>query len=171
MNLMSKGWVIIYPLFFSVNLCMDVFETRLGVILNNVRKLDDALAFVEAFDAQLRVDILDYIRQDQLRDKGVNEDDVVIGEYSYATQAITKGRKKAGDHYTLEDTGAFFRSMTIRVTKDYIEINADGQKDEDNLFEKYGEGIIGLNEESLTKVINQVKDRIQQYFYKVLSNY
>jgi hypothetical protein len=69
-----------------------------------------------------------------------------------------------GDPYTIDNTGDFYRSLTVRIDNliefeaDPIKINEEGQKT--NLFEAFGEDIIGLNEENLQKLIEIVKDKL-----------
>jgi hypothetical protein len=105
--------------------------------------------------------IINLIQKEQLKLKGVNENNKVIGTYSVLTQAINP-KKKAGTHYTLEDTGDFFRSFFIKVGKNYIEIDANSLKVDEvtgeitDLFKEYGDGIIGLTEESKTKLANRI---------------
>jgi hypothetical protein len=103
--------------------------------------------------------ILDLIRDDQLMEKGVDEKGKVIGTYSWATQNIYNSSKIEGEHYTLFDTGDFYKSMVILLGTNYFEIDADPIKENANLFTKYGEGVIGLTEESLEKLREETKRR------------
>jgi hypothetical protein len=103
--------------------------------------------------------ILDLIRDDQLMEKGVDETGKVIGTYSWATQNIYNSSKIEGEHYTLFDTGDFYKSMVILLGTNYFEIDADPIKENANLFTKYGEGVIGLTEESLEKLREETKRR------------
>ena len=110
-------------------------------------------------DKEFQVWILDLIRDDQLMEKGVDETGKVIGTYSWATQNIYNSSKIEGEHYTLFDTGDFYKSMVILLGTNYFEIDADPIKENANLFTKYGEGIIGLTEESLEKLREETKRR------------
>jgi hypothetical protein len=110
-------------------------------------------------DKDFQTWILDLIRDDQLMEKGVNEDGQIIGVYTRYTEELTNGRKKAGEPYNLFDTGDFYKSMLILLGTDYFEIDADPIKENTNLFTKYGEGIIGLTEESLEKLREETKRR------------
>ena len=106
--------------------------------------------------------ILDLNSIDQLFDKGINKDNVVVGFYSKATESINP-KKKAGSHFTFKDTGDFFRSFGLTYESDGIVINADGQKKNDNLFVKYGDNILGLTDENLQKLINEIKKHLPTY--------
>lgn len=110
-------------------------------------------------DKEFQTWILDLIRDDQLMEKGVNEDGKIIGVYTRYTEELTNGRKKAGEPYNLFDTGYFYKSMVILLGTNYFEIDADPIKENANLFTKYGEGIIGLTEESLEKLREETKRR------------
>jgi len=116
--------------------------------------------------------INELIQKDQLTAKGVDEDGDLIGLYSEWTEMLNP-QKVAGTHYTLNDTGAFYRSMFIRVGFDFIEIDADPIKTDENgeqtdLFKKYGIGIIGLTEESKAKLANRLRTEYAKERDKIL---
>ncbi len=156
----------------------DIMNTLMGeklkMIADGRRKWNQRFVWKEIFkDKTLHTFILDLITEDQLFKKGVDEDGNVIGEYSIRTQEISGGEKMAGTHYTLKDTGAFFDSFTLDVYPDYFEINANPIKINDegektNLFFKYGEGIIGLTQESLEKLGQEIILRFEGRVRQVL---
>jgi hypothetical protein len=87
--------------------------------------------------------------------------------YSKLTEQITGGRKRHGDPYTLFDTGEFYNSIIVRVGKleflmdgDPIKTDEDGNKT--NLFEKYGNEIVGITEENQSKIAIKIKEEINQ---------
>ena len=92
-------------------------------------------------------------------ENGLNEDGNRIGVYTWYSEELKNGRKKAGEPYNLFDTGDFYKSMVILLGTNYFEIDADPIKENANLFTKYGEGIIGLTEESLEKLREETKRR------------
>ena len=111
-------------------------------------------------DQKFKEWILNLVRQDQLFDQGVDEDNEVIGYYSEWTEMVNP-EKIAGTHYTLFDTGEFYKSFILRVGKNYFEIDADPLKKDDNgettnLFYKYSESILGLTEESKEKLAREL---------------
>jgi hypothetical protein len=141
-----------------------LYDTAIGVLLRKTRLLSEAEAWVKSIDQNVQETIIkEYIQKDQLKGQGIDETGQVIGYYSEVTEMITRGRKMAGDHYTLEDTGAFFRSMYVVVLLDSIVIEANPVKDNENLFVKYGDGIIGLTDENKTKFGEIVKEKFIQY--------
>jgi hypothetical protein len=140
--------------------------SRLHEMLRKHRQLSEAVAWLEAFTPQMKREILDWIRKDQLTDKGIDSDGRVIGTYSYVTEIISRGRKQQGAHYTLDDTGALYRSMYVTVLREAIEINADDGKIKDQDW--YTKKIIGLTDENTQKLIAEVKKRYIAIFRKVL---
>jgi hypothetical protein len=147
---------------------MAIGKTRMDKMLNNGEFVNGVSAWLWAMDTETINEILSMIKIDQLLTKGVNKDGEIIGLYSEATQAINP-EKVAGTPYTLFDTGDFYRSMFISVFNERIEINADPVKSpEDNLFELYGTGIIGLTEENKTKLVEIIKKKYIEYYRKTL---
>lgn len=115
--------------------------------------------------------IEELIQKDQLQ-KGMDEDGDIIGYYSEFTESINP-EKRAGTPYTLKDTGDFYKSMFITVNTNYIEIDADPIKTDENgeqtnLFYKYTESIIGLTEESKEKLRQIFMDEAKTIIQKIL---
>lgn len=115
--------------------------------------------------------IVEYIQQDQLLSEGVDETGNVIGYYSAFTEYLTNGEKQEGQPYNLLDSGDFYKSMVFLLGKDFFEIDADPIKGNDNLFTKFGEGIIGLTEESKTKLQVELLERYDKEIRRILSEY
>ena len=119
-------------------------------------------------DQKFKEWILNLVRQDQLFEQGIDEDNDVIGYYSEWTEMMNP-TKIAGTHYTLFDTGEFYKSFILRVGKNYFEIDADPLKtNEDgettNLFYQYSESILGLTNESKDKLAQEL---IRRFVYEV----
>jgi hypothetical protein len=131
---------------------LAIGRTKLDEHIKRYRLLNDAIAWLNTFDNATLKQIIDWIQKDQLTNKGIDKNGDVIGTYSYVTELISGGRKQQGDHYTLDDTGDFYRSMYVQVLRESIVINANANKGLDNLFVKFGTGIIGLTDENLGKL-------------------
>lgn len=161
---MIKGWVNALPFFCT----MAIGKSRLHEMLIRGSFINDIAAWYYAMDEQTQKEILALIKIDQLLSQGIDKDGNIIGVYSEATEAINP-EKVAGTPYTLFDTGEFYGSMTVDVYNDSIVINADPVKSpEDNLFELYGTGIIGLTDENVGKLIEIVKKKYIEYYKKSL---
>jgi hypothetical protein len=143
---------------------MDLMQTEIGAVLNKLRTIRTQDIWNKVFmDKTLSNMILEMIQQDQLFNEGVDEDGDIIGTYSEWTEMLNP-EKVAGTPYTLFDTGEFYKSMRIVVLNDSfvveaqpVKIDEDGKKT--NLFEKYGEGIIGLTDENKQKLAIEIKER------------
>ena len=131
------------------------------------KKLNEVEAWITSFDGDLEDEIWKLIVIEQLDKKGVNELDQVIGLYSRRTEEIDP-RKKAGSHYTLNDTSAFINSLAVTVGNDFFTVNGNGQKGNTNLFERYGDGIIGLTPDNLAIVKEMLKDKFIEYVRELL---
>lgn len=151
----------------------DLMNTRIGELLNKATRITFADVWKEVFkDEQFKTEILDWIRWEQLYNEGVDEFGQIIGTYSRYTEMLNP-EKQEGTPYTLYDTGEFYNSMMIEVFNDYIEINADGLKVDEfgqttDLFEEYGYEIIGLTEESKTKLATELIERFNIEYRRLL---
>jgi hypothetical protein len=134
---------------------LAIGNTAIEVQIRRAKSLSEVEAWLKTFDTVTKNEILDFIKIDQLHSKGVDKDGEVIGYYSLATEYISKGRKKFNTHYTLFDTGDFFRSMYIAVFQQEIIINGNTQKMQDQ--EWFSNKIIGLTDENFRKLKNIVQ--------------
>jgi hypothetical protein len=149
--------------------------TKLGELLNKTRSLNFVDVWRAVFeDQQFKTEILDWIRWEQLYNEGVDELGQIIGTYSTYTEIINP-EKQAGTPYTLYDTGAFYSSMIITVLDDAIEIDADPIKVDEfgqttDLFNEYGDGIIGLTDDHKTLLADELITRFQKEAERILFN-
>jgi len=141
-------------------------ETAIDQHMKKVNTLFDSVAWFEANDNLVKKSILDLIRINQLTQQGIDENEKVVGYYSAVTDMITRGRKAEGEHYTLDDTGEFYRSMYIVVLKDSIVIEADFQKMTDQDW--WTIDILGLTEKNLELYAQMVKDNYIKYARRIL---
>jgi hypothetical protein len=128
--------------------------------------LQEAIAWIEANNQSVLDEIIKMIQEDQLKGSGVDSEGAVIGYYSPATEMLSMGRKRAGDPYTLEDTGEFFRSMYVTVLMDSIVINGDYGKMQDQDW--WRNEILGLTDENLEKYSEKIREGFIKYARKVL---
>jgi len=150
---------------------MAIGNTKIDVLLRKAKLFNDSLAWLNTFQtAADRKYVLDLVREEQLRSKGVDGDNNVIGYYSLTTSLINP-KKVFNTPYTLFDTGEFYRSFWLVVGAQYIEINANGDKGNEDLFDKYGEQIIALTDESFEKLKEMVyKSYLKQLRKLLFSN-
>lgn len=96
--------------------------------------------------------IIELNTKNQLYDKGIDAKGERIGSYSPKTKAIKDANGEISDHVTLLDTGKFYESFRVYLQGSDLIISADTIKDTDDLIFKYGQDILGLNEDSLEKL-------------------
>jgi len=147
---------------------MAIGNTKYHQMLRRASLLSESLAWFDFFTSNNRLMIITMIQRKQLFEQGIDKFGNVIGEYSYATEVISRGEKQQGDHYTLEDSGEFYRSMFVVVYNDLFEINANAKKDDDNLFDLYGTGIIGLTRENMDILVQKIRHSYLMYAKRIL---
>lgn len=101
----------------------------------------------------------DAVTQDQLFEKGEDGLGNPLGEYSDSTKFFKEniagqlGRSTKSDHITLKDTGEFYESVKVVLTRDGIKIVADTQKEDNDLVDEFGKEILFVNEDNLNNFI------------------
>jgi hypothetical protein len=146
---------------------MAIGKSKLHELLKRAKQLDEGKMWLKAMNQPTQEMILQMIKIDQLQKRGVDATGEVIGYYSLVTSLINP-KKKFNTHYTLEDSGYFYFSMYVKVLMEEIQINADGQKDEENIIEKYGSKILNLTDENLQKLIERTKKAYIRELKRVL---
>lgn len=147
-----------------------MFE-RLYKVIDNVRKLDSNLVAIAIFaDDTVQKFIIDLNRIEQLFKKGVDANDKPIGFYSEVTDIFTQGEtfsfegytstKRAGNHYTLLDTGYFYSTFEVHLTPKGFTIEADDQKENEYLTDKYGLDILGLSQDSKDALAREIIGKV-----------
>jgi hypothetical protein len=94
--------------------------------------------------------------------KGKQLDDIG-GEYSPYTVMLKKDKGQITDHVTLKDTGEFYHSFRLYWLENEgaIHITADTMKDGgDDLITRWGQDIIGLDEQNLGVLRDYAKQRL-----------
>lgn len=113
---------------------------------------------------------------DQLFDKGIDSKGVSLKEiggndftdsgYSPVTIEIKRSKGGKGGKFTnitLYDTGDYYESHEVEVDETGFEIESDPIKEDTNLYEEWGEDIVGLTDESLTKFSRFLLQRYINY--------
>ena len=148
---------------------MAIGKTKADEMVKRANLLSEAVAWFKAFDNPTKTMILDWIRNDQLREQGVDKFGNVIGYYSRATDSLTNGRKRFNTPYTLLDTGDFYRSMYVSVFLDSIVIDASsGSFIEMRKQEWYTNAILGLTNENFERLKEVVRTKYIDYAREVL---
>lgn len=128
--------------------------------LEKFLKLDDQI-FRLIFDRDdTKDEIIRLITIEQLFEQGIDGEGELIQPEGYSPRTIEikelKGQRT--DHVTLNDTGDFYESFTVTVSKDSFTVDAQDNKGDVRLFEAYGEDVAGLTDESFDALFEFVKD-------------
>jgi len=134
-------------------------------LTDRIAKLDEGLLLRNFVSIPVvQTFILDLNRRDQLFNKGIDSKNRALGVYTPFTinSKQERGVPLPSDfHITLFDTGEFYSTFVIIPGKDFFEIDANPIREDTNLFDDFGEDIIGLNDENLQVLIDFFKETIQ----------
>ena len=146
---------------------IDMWQTVPGLSVKRAKLLSEGKVWIETFrnDTAFRREMLELIRKDQLKERGIDEDGNVIGYYSYVTSLINP-KKRFNTHYTLEDTGELYRSLFIAVTGKHFELDWNDEKIKDQDW--YSESILGYTEENIDKIAKYYFDNLARIGFEVL---
>ena len=138
-------------------------------ILQNAQKIDEKKIYVNVIkDGSVQDFIIRLNRSSQLFFKGVSPKNIIIGEYSAATETIASGNqalnrtfdgqtrsKKAGEPYNFLDTGDFFKTFKVKITGSDFVIEADTDKIVEDSFITE-QDLLGLTEESKNELVKHI---------------
>lgn len=116
--------------------------------------------------------ILDYIREKQLREKGIDGTGAKITpEYKPITVAIKRKEGKIFNHVTLFDTGSFYDKMDLLLTDQFaLGVFSRDSKTPD-LLEKYGFDIFTFTEENRKEIDEEiVENKLYEWLTKQLED-
>ena len=147
---------------------IGLWDTVGGISVKRAKLLSEGKVWINTFrnDVQFRKWMLDLIRFDQLKARGVDEDENTIGFYSFVTSLINP-EKKFNTHYTLEDSGDLYRSLFMIATVEYFEIDWDDEKIRDQ--EWWSETILGYTDENLEKISERYVEILAKDGFSLLS--
>ncbi len=150
---------------------MAIGQSKLHNMLRRSRLLSESLVWFDTFDVSLRTKILNWIKQDQLTQQGVDSDGDVIGYYSLTTSFINP-KKEFNTPFSLDNEGNFYRSMFMTVFLDRIVVDANSNSfNEMTQQEWFTDKILGLTDENIQKLKIEVKDSYIKHVRKVLLGY
>ena len=132
-------------------------------ILTKASNLNEDLAWLLSIDNGVKKEIIKLNTIDQLYEKGIDSLSDSLGDYSDFTIGLKRQKGQRTDHITLKDTGDFYNSFRVSVTKSAIVINATTQKEDNDLAEQFGQEIIGLTDENLEVITQMILTNIIKY--------
>lgn len=93
-----------------------------------------------------------------------------IGFYSFATELISGGKKKAGDPFDLVETGKFLDELFAEVQGETVFFDTKDEKKDEVLKNLLSDDIFGLQDDDLKDVIDKrIRPFLLQYFRKNLT--
>ena len=133
---------------------------RLSDVVDNIQNLQEGqIQLLVWRDKKVQEYIINLITIEQLFKKGEDSEGNVLGEYTEFTELVNEGRtfstggesakKLAGEHYTLYDSGSFYKSYFVKGFKDGFIVKANGIKEDGtDLTRKFGINILNLSKNS-----------------------
>lgn len=132
--------------------------TGIWDLIEKVQSTSEGTVWRYALSQQsLQDEIIRLNTESQLYDEGIDSKGFVLdnsynpftspGQYSPFTIEVKRTRSGMGgryDHITLYGLGNFYRSFYVEFDDDFFYIRANGDKGKDNLFDMFGEDILGL---------------------------
>ena len=129
---------------------------------------------VKAYDNSKNTDmVVELNTEGQLFELGQDESGALLenigGDYATKTKLYKRQQGQPIDRVTLKDTGEFYRSFRAEVAYNGdIIINANTIKEGEDLQQRWGKGILGLNKQSKEKLQNEVRDDIIREVRQIL---
>lgn len=133
-------------------------------ILELEGKLDEIIE--EITEEKETQDFLIKVLQDQLFETGADGNGESLGKYSFFTAQIKRVKGQPTDRITLVDTGDFYESYFIDAFRGGFIIDADGEKEDSNLFDRYGDDILKPDEETLEEIAEFYEIKLYEYLEK-----
>jgi|TARA_R110002049_G_C9016969_1_gene551052 hypothetical protein len=91
----------------------------------------------------------------------------VGGGYAPSTISIKAKKGQPTNRVTLKDTGEFYKTFDVVVNKDAsFRIEADTTKGGQNLEDRWGEDIVGLQQENVVLVLDRLRDEFYKAIYR-----
>jgi len=128
-------------------------NTAIYTLAQRIATMDEGIIFEIVFNNPLiKNEVIRLNTKEQLFNKGIDSKGDSLGTYSPFTVEQKKKKGQRHENITLEDTGDFYKSFRVSVNKISITIDADPIKEDNNLFDDFGEDILGLTDESKQKL-------------------
>jgi hypothetical protein len=146
---------------------MFVDFTPLENLYVAIERLNDNGAWLYSFDDRIKGRVIDMNTEDQLYDKGIDSLGRSLGDYAPFTVEKKKAKGQRYDHITLNDTGAFYDSWVVVVSRDAFTIDADDSSLYDEpLFQVWGNDVAGLTDENM----DVLRDYLIENYLRYISN-
>ena len=124
--------------------------------LNRARNISPDMVTRDLFEFIKSIrDLMIKLNQEQIYEKSQDVNGNALGFYSYATEQITKGRKKKGEPFDGKDTGEWLSKFYVSVYNDVFWFGSSDPKTDDILSSPHwlSHDLFGLTDENLKMVV------------------
>ena len=91
------------------------------------------------------------------------------GIYAQSTIRLSRTPKQNRSHINLKDTGAFYKTFDVVVSNNAsFKITANTMKGDQNLEKRWGDKIVGLQDENVVLVLDRLRDEYYKEIYRGL---
>ncbi len=141
---------------------------RLEDLINNTLSLEVNRVMQDIFksDDLLTAIIVDLNTEDQLF-RGTDATGKTLssigGAYSFRTVEEKRRKGQPFDRVTLKDTGDFYKSFNVDIQPKFIQIVADFFKENQDLRERWGDNLAGLDDKSREELREELIPRLTEY--------
>lgn len=134
-----------------------------------ILSFDEDRAWFESVDQEVKDLVLDLIRKDQLGDRGVDGDNVSLGEYAPMTIEERTGRGLQVDHVDFNFTGWFWTTFKVIVDLHGFKVLTDAERYRELVQElRFSETFTELTLENEQKVFELIRIKFVERFYEAL---
>lgn len=138
-------------------------------LFDNAKKLSVSDAWLYSFDEDIQEHFELLNLEDQLYLQGIDSKGESLGQYSPFTEALKRSEGERYQNITLKDTGAFYESYRIHVSRDSVTIFVDDTSLYDvPLTQTYGIDILGLTQENWDEINLMLAEKIIEYVERTL---
>tara|TARA_R110002050_G_C8870557_1_gene508125 strand:+ start:194 stop:640 length:447 start_codon:yes stop_codon:yes gene_type:complete len=144
------------------------------LVANRLAKVDVTKALIKILNKKsIQRFITDLNTEVQLFDNGEDSEGTQLsaigGIYAVSTIKLSRTPKKNRSHINLKDTGDFYKTFDVVVNNNAsFRIEADTIKGGVNLEKRWGDKIVGLQEENVTLVLDRLRDEFYKAIYRGL---
>jgi len=138
-------------------------------VLDKVDAINDSDAWLFALSHDyVRKEIVRLNTESQLFDEGIDSLGRDLGTYRPFTIEVKQKTGLPYDRVTLFQDGTFYGSFRVTYDAESFTIDANGDKGDKNLFDVYGEDILGLTDFNMERVNSVILQYYAEWFEKLL---
>ena len=138
-------------------------------LLDETISIDDTQAWLYALGHEdVRKEIIRLNTENQLFEEGIDSLGHSLGTYRPFTIDIKRKTGLPYDRVTLFQDGTFYRSFRLTYDSESYTIDANGDKSDKNLFDVYGDDVLGLTDFNKDRIEIVILRYYEEWFEKRL---